>query len=479
MRREQPAERALEAHAGARLRLAQLRQVDDRRALRHRERRHRPPPAFYRTYYQPDNAVLVVAGRFDPAKTLALIAKHFGAIPKPARALPRLYTRQPVQDGERTVTVRRAGSTEARRHRSSTRCRARIRTRRARGAGRDPDRRAGRPPVQGAGRDARRPSASRPGRSRSPIPARSSSGRRFRSRIRSSPRAMRCSPRSPTSPKQPITADEVARVRAKALNSYDELFNDPEKLGGRALGGDRHRRLAAYLPRSATSGASSSQRTSSVSRLRGSSRPTAQSALSSPTPAPIARPIAADVDVAALLKDYKGDASVAAGETFDATPANLDARTQRFTLAERPEGRVAAEKDARQYRALHDCGCIRETRKACWTRCRRELMGGDAVARHAEARSPGVRGRARSSFAPSSRCPRRKRRPPPAARRCARTCRRCCGSQWRPCASPSFPPVRVRQAEARGRDGARSEPHRADADRAACARASRQSLSQG
>ncbi len=41
----------------------------------------------------------------------------------------------------------------------------------------------------------------------------------------------------------------------------------------------------------------------------------------------------AAIDIGAMVKDYKGDAAVAAGETFDATPANLDARTQRFTLA--------------------------------------------------------------------------------------------------------------------------------------------------
>ena len=34
----------------------------------------------------------------------------------------------------------------------------------------------------------------------------------------------------------------------------------------------------------------------------------------------------------ALVKDYKGDAAVAAGESFDPTPANLEARTQRFAL---------------------------------------------------------------------------------------------------------------------------------------------------
>jgi zinc protease len=39
--------------------------------------------AFYRKFYQPDNAVLMVAGKFDPAKTLALIEKSFGAIAKP------------------------------------------------------------------------------------------------------------------------------------------------------------------------------------------------------------------------------------------------------------------------------------------------------------------------------------------------------------------------------------------------------------
>src|SRR5580765_4595621 len=34
--------------------------------------------AFYRLYYQPDNAVLTIAGAFDPDRALALIAKYFG-----------------------------------------------------------------------------------------------------------------------------------------------------------------------------------------------------------------------------------------------------------------------------------------------------------------------------------------------------------------------------------------------------------------
>ncbi|MGD8495039.1 MAG: pitrilysin family protein [Gemmatimonadales bacterium] len=69
--------------------------------------------AFYRKYYQPDNAALVVAGRFDPETALQLVAKKFGDIPKPDRTganqLFTTYTREPAQDGERSVTLRRVG----------------------------------------------------------------------------------------------------------------------------------------------------------------------------------------------------------------------------------------------------------------------------------------------------------------------------------------------------------------------------------
>lgn len=64
---------------------------------------------FYKKYYQPDNAMLVVAGRFDEGKALEFIGKHFGAIPKPERVLENTYTEEPPQDGERMVTLRRVG----------------------------------------------------------------------------------------------------------------------------------------------------------------------------------------------------------------------------------------------------------------------------------------------------------------------------------------------------------------------------------
>ncbi|MBB1241633.1 insulinase family protein, partial [Klebsiella pneumoniae] len=67
--------------------------------------------AFYHEYYQPDNAVLIVAGKFDPQATLADIESTLGKLPKPDRKLPPEYTVEPAQDGERTVTLRRTGGT--------------------------------------------------------------------------------------------------------------------------------------------------------------------------------------------------------------------------------------------------------------------------------------------------------------------------------------------------------------------------------
>lgn len=65
--------------------------------------------AFYKRYYQPDNAVLTLAGNFDETAALKLIADEFGKIPKPTRTLPTLWTVENPQDGERSVNVRRVG----------------------------------------------------------------------------------------------------------------------------------------------------------------------------------------------------------------------------------------------------------------------------------------------------------------------------------------------------------------------------------
>ena len=108
---------------------------------------------------------------------------------------------------------------------------------------------------------------------------------------------------------------------------------------------------------------------------------------------PRARPAA--VDVAALVADYKGDTAVAAGEAFDPSPANLEARTQRVELANGMTLAMMPKKTRgeivrfslrmrfgdREVAQGHGAG-----------RLARRL---DAVARHARARAPGVRRRAR------------------------------------------------------------------------------------
>ena len=68
--------------------------------------------AFYRKNYQPDNAVLLVAGKIDEAKTLELINQKFGPTIKPERIIQPTYTKDPTQDGERFVSLKRVGDVQ-------------------------------------------------------------------------------------------------------------------------------------------------------------------------------------------------------------------------------------------------------------------------------------------------------------------------------------------------------------------------------
>jgi len=287
--------------------------------------------AYYRTYYQPDDAVLVVAGKFDPDETLGWIAKSFGGIPKPARPLPRLYTDEPVQDGERSVAIRRVGDTQLLGilyhtvpggHPDSVAVDALAKLMTVEPAGRLY--KALVETHKAAAVQSFAPSLHDPG---------------FvaffaQLKLTDSMAAARSAMEATLegTAKAPITQAEVDRVRAKALRDFDETIADPARLGvalseAVALGDwrlfflarDRWRTLTAQdVERVAAAYLKPSNRTV------GTFVPDAK-----PDRAP--RPPA--VDVAALVKDYKGDPAVAAGEAFDATPANLDARTQRFTLA--------------------------------------------------------------------------------------------------------------------------------------------------
>jgi zinc protease len=286
--------------------------------------------AFYRLYYQPDNAVLIVAGHFDSARTLDLIAKVFGAIPRPTRKLPILYTEEPVQDGERAVTVRRVGSSQF--------VAASYHT--VRGA--HPDAVA----VQALGEVMTVEPAGR--LYKALVDTRKASGVEALTLGLADPGDIIFWAQVPLGDPidaardvliatvegaraNPVTDAEVDRVRAKALRRFDETFNDPQRLGvaiseSIALGDwrlfflqrDRWRKVSA----------ADVQRVA-LAYLKPSNRTVG---LFIPDAKPDRAPAPAPVDIAAMVKDYKGDPGVSAGESFDPTPANLEARTQRFVL---------------------------------------------------------------------------------------------------------------------------------------------------
>ncbi|MDA8101176.1 MAG: pitrilysin family protein [Nitrospiraceae bacterium] len=59
----------------------------------------------YRTYYAPNNATIVVVGDFRSDKALALIEKHFGAIPR-GPDVPKVGAVEPKQLGEKRAIVK-------------------------------------------------------------------------------------------------------------------------------------------------------------------------------------------------------------------------------------------------------------------------------------------------------------------------------------------------------------------------------------
>ena len=187
--------------------------------------------AFYKLYYQPDNAVLIVAGHVRSRSHARADREDVRPDSEARRARCRvLYTKEPVQDGERSVTVRRAGGAQF--------VAALYHT----VPGAHPDAIAMDAlgevmTVEPAGRlykalvETKKASAVESWNFVLPIRATSSSGRRCRRPIRSPPRATRCIATVEGVKAKPITAAEVDRVRAKALRQFDETFNDPQKLG--------------------------------------------------------------------------------------------------------------------------------------------------------------------------------------------------------------------------------------------------------
>ncbi len=59
---------------------------------------------FFRTYYRPDNATMVIVGDFNPGEAVGWVEKYFGGIPRPAQPIPRVSVQEPLQQAERRVT---------------------------------------------------------------------------------------------------------------------------------------------------------------------------------------------------------------------------------------------------------------------------------------------------------------------------------------------------------------------------------------
>ncbi len=287
--------------------------------------------AFWRTYYQPDNAYLLVAGKFDEEKTLAQVNETFSKIPKPSRTLPTFYTAEPTQDGERSVTLRRVGDvqvvtvvyhvpagahpdlpaleilTEVLADTPSGRLhKALVETKKASSV------------------DSFLPSLHDPGFVLFQAEVRQESS------IDDAEKAMLQTIDAVVS--NPATQEEVERARTRLVKEIDLTLNSADRVGlqmSEWIGAGDWRLF--FLDRDRIKKATVEDvRRVAAAYLRPSNRTVG---LFLPTAKPDRAEIPSTPDVAALLKDYKGEAPAAAGEAFDPSPANIESRTTRSELA--------------------------------------------------------------------------------------------------------------------------------------------------
>lgn len=60
---------------------------------------------FYDTFYWPNNAAVIVAGNFNENEVLKMILANFGKVKRSRREIPKVYTEEPIQQGERRVKL--------------------------------------------------------------------------------------------------------------------------------------------------------------------------------------------------------------------------------------------------------------------------------------------------------------------------------------------------------------------------------------
>jgi zinc protease len=286
--------------------------------------------AFYRYYYQPDNAVLLISGKVDEASALRMAQKSFGALKPPTRKLIGTYTVEPTQDGERTVTLRRAGDVQIvsalyhvppgthpeyaaidvlvalLNHVPSGRLhKALVETGLASS-------------IFGAERQQREAGFAYFG-----------ANLRQDASLDAARDALLGVLESFAS--KPATEDEVDLARRRLLNDIELTLADSSELTmalSECAGMGDWRILFLYRDRLKQVTAADVQ-AAALHYLKRSNRTLG---MFLPTPSPDRAEIPPVPDLALALKDYRGAAAVAQGENFEATPANLEARVIRATL---------------------------------------------------------------------------------------------------------------------------------------------------
>jgi zinc protease len=289
--------------------------------------------AFYRKYYQPDNAMLVIAGKFDAERALALVRQKFGSIPRPDRTganrIYPTYTREPTQDGERRVTLRRVGDEQlvavayhmppgSHEEFAAVDLLAQV-------LGDTPSGRLHKALVE-TGKAASVGAFAFQLKEAGPLLLFAQV--RMEGSLDDAWIAMQETLDS--LPLRPITDEEVNRARQSLLSSIELAFNSSERIAlelseWAAMGDWR----LFFLHRDRLEKVQTTDvRRVAANYLKPDNRTVG---FFRPTKEPDRAVIPEAPDVAALVASYKGRTDVAAGEEFDPSPANIEARTTRKT----------------------------------------------------------------------------------------------------------------------------------------------------
>lgn len=298
---------------------------------------------FYRKYYQPDNAVLMVAGKFDVAATLAMIRQYFGPLAKPKRQLTPTWTRDAERDGTREVTVRRVADQQI----------AALLYPVAPGSHADSTALAVLAEVLGSTPNGRLHKNLTEQKLAVGV-----NGFQFQlaepgfimflanlSKEQDIQAAKKALIETVEGLKdKPVSKAELDLAKATLLNGIEKTVNDPEQLcvamsESIAMGDWR----LFYLHRDRIEALKEADiQQVAVNYFKTDNRSYGQFL---PVAIPDRSKIPAAPDVQKLVQDYRGKAQVAAGEAFDVSPANIDKRTTTFNLANGAQVSLIAKKN--------------------------------------------------------------------------------------------------------------------------------------